>query len=693
MKKEELFDLLGEIDDKFYSEAAENEAVPQEPETVSAAGKSKGAVFRKAASTAAGALIIAAAGIGAAMLYSRAPYDSLDDDIQYCRDFITNTYPDVINSADDLSFRVLDLNFDGTDEILLTVEEYYCPVFVFEKREENPELVSLVGADVHQTLDSLDSLYPYENGDEKYYYYFFSFDNGAAMEARVAAAIMYDENGYRTEELLSYGILSYEEISVPNRKFFRKGWRVQDIVPSSFEDIGEEAFAELWGKYEMLPPISFEDFRSKDSEKLVTEEEKLYCEKYVAENIGEFDANNLTWLMLDLDFDGKSEIVTIPDGYGSIFIFEKTDGEPRFICSINNPADKTEAFPETRKLLGFGLYENEEEKYYCFCFDVSVRKSGLIKARTAEAVRKTEEGFYSEYLLSYGMLAYGDSFSEEACFFRDDFKIREITADGNCSTMSYEEFTERWGKYEKLPPVDFSDISRFPQLKQLGQYVCKYEDCVLFDPSSAKELIPDIPGGGALPNGIADAETNLAVIYPCFARARLYTEEKGGYTFDLIGEAVRTDKEKAPDTLYCSELYMLISKDGILSSSGVTARIPVEVKDVHALDINSLSSYLPLVYELKDGIVIFTAYEDVSGAGSPFFTVKDNVVYPLYGDFSALIDKDEYYPHSDFYPDIEFTADYEENTLRYGDTEYSFNFAKVGTDGETELFTAVTAPR
>ena len=66
-------------------------------------------------------------------------------------------------------------------------------MYIFGTQGEEPEFINIIGQNVHDPfMGTLDGLYPYENGEEKYYYYFFSFDKGADMEARGAAAIMFD---------------------------------------------------------------------------------------------------------------------------------------------------------------------------------------------------------------------------------------------------------------------------------------------------------------------------------------------------------------------------------------------------------------------------------------------------------------------------------------------------------------------
>lgn len=820
MKKEELFNLLGGIDDKFYEEAMEDEL--QEPAEIVITEEESTRLFPHTLFTAAaGIAITAGICLTAARLYGGAN-NPLNDDIRYCRDYISDFYPNVTENADELSYRVLDLNFDGVDEILLT-DQNHSLVYIFGTQGGKPEFINMIGENVHDPfMGTLDGLYPYENGEEKYYYYFFSFDKGADMEARGAAAIRFDgENEkYRQSYLLSYGIISNEGSPVPYVKFFREGWHIQDNNPEMFTDIGEETFTALWNEYEHLPPISFDDFKNNNSTKTPTEKDLIVCLKYIANYNNSF-TGEVTYKYYDLNFDGVEEIVFAPNrSRNQIFIFEQTESEPRFVSCI---AEEEIGLDPTDQFLNhFGLYEklddlgeNIIERYYYFYYD-TYASDGTIKAKAAAAIKYDGEKYYTENLLSYGVLDYGDSTQpssppSEVCFFRDDFNTEEIRVDGDYSTLEYEEFKKRWDTYQKLPPIDFSDISvyctsyeeicpfvyedtvyeynydywncvikdgtvtsmrgetrwdiydertgkhlesaaamrEFKDLEYLGEWVgeenmwfnkdsemYRYKDKILvlsnpdwedmmewdintveadlseyykatmFEPCKGHykyyepfdlEQVPDIQGSSKSStlkiNGLNLTDTDIAnytAMYRSFSKVKLYTEKIGGYTFDLMAEKVRTDKAANPDMIYCSDLYMTVSEDGDFVGSNISATIPVELSDIHALPTDRFSDYMPQIYELKDGIVIFTSYKDVNGLCSPFITIKNDLLYPMYGDFSPLIDKDELYPYIyEFHSDIKFTPDFEENILYYGDTAFKFNFDKVGIEEETELFTVI----
>lgn len=480
MTKEELLDILGDVSDRFYAEAMEEAPIEAETVVISK-GASKGRIFRIAAATAAAAA--AAVGITAAVLNfgtTEDIYKITDANVEYCKEYIAENYGE---ETEGFAYRILDLNFDERAELLLTAADHTSPLFIFGMAEESMELVSVLGTGADAFLPSLDGLFPYENGEKRYYYYSFSFDNGGDMEARVAAAVKYDESGYYTDNLLSYGILSYEDTSMPSSVFYRIGWDPQDILPAGdYGDIEEEQFRGLWEQYDELPTISFEDFRNKDSTAILTLRSKEICDSYIAEHYSEWvpDTSMLSYYTKDLNFDGKDEIIAVKWKvmiYASypfamdaklyqtspLFIFEQRDGVPVFNCLIGD--DGNGAFIDEGEFANLTPYEKNGEQYYYYYFETyySEVSTENITSRVAGAIKYDSEKFYTEYLLSYGTVLGGDAGTTEICFFRDDWNVSALSYERDSSTLGYEEFKERWREYSALPPVDFSDISIYTE--------------------------------------------------------------------------------------------------------------------------------------------------------------------------------------------------------------------------------------
>lgn len=479
MTKEELMDILGEVSDKFYAEAMEEEPLQAELITVNKAA-SKGRIFRIAAGTAAG--VAAAVGITAAVIKYNTNdlYSITNENIEYCKNYIAEISEEDVSG---FAYRILDLNFDEKEELLLMSEEYSSPLYIFKNTENGMELTTVLGEGADRAyMPSLDGMYPFEGENERYYYYSFSFDNGGVMEARVAAALKYNEENdyYYTENLLSYGMLSYEGTALPASVFYRKGWDPQDILPTGYpEDMEEEPFRELWRQYEELPAISFEDFRQKDSTSVLTPQAQDICDKYIKENYSEKIPyfSELSYYTKDLNFDGRDEIIAIgwfeqnlfsgplssvpPEPKCPLFIFEQTDGVPVFNCLLGD--DGNRAFIDEGIFASLTPYEQNGEKYYYYYFTTNnggkAEPYAIVNSKVTGSIKYDGEKYYTEYLLSYGTILGGDAGTTEVFFFRDDWNVDILSIEADNSTLSYEEFRERWNEYDELPPVDFSDIS------------------------------------------------------------------------------------------------------------------------------------------------------------------------------------------------------------------------------------------
>ncbi len=291
MRKDEFLDVMGEIDDKFFKEAQEYlcadygeivEPVIMQPKKKSAARF----VLPIAASVALVGVLGAVVFFGGRLnttepnaeitsdITTKAPDETTEENtednnqlreakyVDYCREYVYERSKDVFSRGEDpLQYRVLDLNFDGTDEILVTTEEIFCPIFVFETPENDPDsdptFINMIADNLYDKHGGFfEELYPYKEG--KYYYYFFHTDNNGA-DTRALMTIKYDEEkGGYMEGLLSYGVVSYYDTVLPHETFFRNYVDVYDLTSTGEQGITEKEFRELWGKHDKLPPIDEE---------------------------------------------------------------------------------------------------------------------------------------------------------------------------------------------------------------------------------------------------------------------------------------------------------------------------------------------------------------------------------------------------------------------------------------------------
>ena len=177
-------------------------------------------------------------------------------------DVLLRDYPSI---KDDLDFdetkagavRVMDIDFDGKDETVIQVGPTF-GIAVYENTENGWDEAGRFANDVQMSyIPSLDKLYPYENGSDKYWYYAFHFDNGGVMTADVIGAVKHEGNEYTVEYLLSHGVLNYSDIAEPfSENFYRVGWNKGDIdFTQDHGDIGEDDFRALWDRYPEAPEL------------------------------------------------------------------------------------------------------------------------------------------------------------------------------------------------------------------------------------------------------------------------------------------------------------------------------------------------------------------------------------------------------------------------------------------------------
>ncbi len=270
--KNTLFDLLGEIDDKFYEEALwENDpGAKLRPE------KKKPVLrvpFIAAGAAAAAALVIMLAyklpisekpnvsgaansnsiSEGSSSLGPGAEYIGiLASDIEECKKILAENAP----GADITESRIMDINLDGKDEIVVLTNGGY-GISVFSKNEDG---ISQTGhfaqGAAAEGPASLDMLYKFDKNGEKYWYYCASYNNGVFYGTYILGAVKFDGEEYFTENLLSFGTLYYSDLEEPvKQKFYRKGWDKTDIGLDGEHknDIPREEFKALWEQYDAAP--------------------------------------------------------------------------------------------------------------------------------------------------------------------------------------------------------------------------------------------------------------------------------------------------------------------------------------------------------------------------------------------------------------------------------------------------------
>lgn len=274
--KNTLFDLLGEIDDKFYEEALwENDPGaklrPEKKKTVIripfiAAGAAAAAALvimlaykqpiseKPDVSGAANSNSISESSSSSDISSAGAEYIGiLESDMEACREILVES----VNGADiDITeSRIMDINFDGKDEIVVLANGGY-GVAVFTKNENGISQTGRFAQGATAGLTSLDMLYKFDKNGEKYWYYCYNYDNGVFYDTYILDSVKFDGEGYFTESLFSFGTLYYSDLETPIKmKFYRKGWDKTDIGLGGEHDndIPREEFKTLWEQYDAAP--------------------------------------------------------------------------------------------------------------------------------------------------------------------------------------------------------------------------------------------------------------------------------------------------------------------------------------------------------------------------------------------------------------------------------------------------------
>lgn len=146
---------------------------------------------------------------------------------------------------------VYDLDFDGTDELLIASTFSVPYIHVFKKSSGSIEETTSFLMQPYSYMNDRLEMKPYENGDEKYYYFTFCEGNGV-MKATVLGAVKPSGDSYEIEYLYSWGTLEYPDIAEPvTNEFYRTGWDRSAVTLGADDpnDISKETLAEALKVY------------------------------------------------------------------------------------------------------------------------------------------------------------------------------------------------------------------------------------------------------------------------------------------------------------------------------------------------------------------------------------------------------------------------------------------------------------
>lgn len=508
MRKEDFFDLLGNIEDKFYLEAMCEEPLEAVPVYADRRGRGFGKIAAALAATigitASAALLLGKGaptqgeGTGTAPeknseitsseIYSAEALAAITDLNRTVSPEVKVTVPTKeqitaamshilafengregaeneiygnvygkIRPEEDLYCYTVDLNFDNIEEIVLASWEH-SEIFIFELKEGNVVLNSVIKKkNAAFTIDeeSFCRLAPYYGEDntnidypdgECFYYFYGSFYEGG-------------QEGDSSEKDVTSAFaaaIKYDKETNSYRSEFlmsyagqMKGekWETVFAAPSASKPLSAEDFEKLWYGYDELPALVFR----KDIE---------YCKKYAAENydellppdkrgyFSEFTEDELSFYVKDFNLDGNLEIAVVSWEHSPVFVFGHTAEGFVYDAMIGN--DKIRSYLNSENFSEIAAYEGEEEKYLYYYF---VYNDYGERSRNMGALKYDPEkgGYYVEHYLVYGMK------SEDGEQNWEPFYQKTVLGKES-EDMSYEEFSRLWNRHKGLEAVSVDNF-------------------------------------------------------------------------------------------------------------------------------------------------------------------------------------------------------------------------------------------
>ena len=150
----------------------------------------------------------------------------------------------------------------------------------------------------------------------------------------------------------------------------------------------------------------------------------------------------------DIDSDGSDEVLVLADvPFRAICVFKKENGKMVQTDTIGMGALGD---VESLKLYTYSN-DGEEYPYFIFHFD----NGGVMKCDVLAAIKRVNDSYDIEYLLSFGTLNYTDipePFTKE--FYRIGWNKTDVAMDGDYNDISKEEFLKLYEKYKEVENID-----------------------------------------------------------------------------------------------------------------------------------------------------------------------------------------------------------------------------------------------
>lgn len=661
MKKEQLFDILGDIDDKFYEEAKGEDAL--QPIIIGSGGERKKNPL-KIAIPAAACIAVAAVGITLGLrknsgvpiepddtslndgsvfeeisvpdINSGAVYieEYSESDIERAKELIISEEGISQEEADSFYYRTnsLDIDGDGYPELLINRNVGYTPAYILKKQGGDMTIVGKIATDENR-FSSVEDLYMY-NGDDGSYAYYFSVDSGAnrSADAKVLWAIKYDGEKYYTEPLLAYGKAYGNDSYADDREvvFWKRGWDSNTISIDNIENpISEEEFRELWAKYPALPEIELperadERFRPVDYPMIDTVEIPDLERNYGGGLSGDFMSRCLDKAALT----------------------HKSFGEYDFYLTAKNVRTHSD--------------DDRDDVLYAYDFGIGVCRNGVpiadsIPYITTGGMAVGEYEFYIDRLNDY---------LEVMTFTFDDGKEQPILAIHYIQENGYSEtsfFTVSEDTFGFLAP-DLSELGIGMELSETGNPNVSialsenysYMNNVLTDIDSdieytfSQDKFENIACSGQYLNNPVDLSEypliDVSVLdeNSFYEKAALFSKQCGEYTLTMIAHNVSGFLEfDSANAIMCADPCVIVTKNG----KYIGFSTEYHSTALYYLNADNISDYV-MPFEMKDGLGYAERSYDMNVASSfaRFISLKDDNVTVMEGPSSKSdyreLDKD-----------------------------------------------------
>lgn len=278
-KDNQIMSLLSDIDEELIDDILEEPIFPEK--TANPIKADKKSIFAKFALPVAACLVVAAVSVGVLIFggrnlptVSQTTETSAVTTPANTSEVTTpaNTFTEVSQEqaecetlvADELdvfqrmgctySCGYIDLNFDGTKEIVLYPDTGLGSVFFFEKTEQGCKKAGTIDIESLYALNSFENLRLYDKNGEKYYYYYYFGIHDDYCEEKGIAKIQLEENTVTTESLLCYGGYIGE---IPDDMLINHtvSYHKKDDI-----SIPTDEFISLWSEYEGVPAYQYEEY-------------------------------------------------------------------------------------------------------------------------------------------------------------------------------------------------------------------------------------------------------------------------------------------------------------------------------------------------------------------------------------------------------------------------------------------------